>query len=144
VIEEIGTVKSIDGVIARVSIPRKSACEGCTAGTCKPEEQSMEIEAINKAGARTGQKVRVLIHSYDYLKGSTIVYGLPAFSFVLGAILGKEFLSGFFTNTDSDIISAVFGFISFILSFIIVKIWASTFKKKPGSKPVIDEVLNKY
>ena len=38
----------------------------------------MEIVAFNKAGAEVGQKVKVLIHSYAYMKGTMVVYGIPA------------------------------------------------------------------
>jgi len=140
-IEEIGTVKSIDGIMARVNVPKKSACEGCTAGTCKIEEQSMEIEALNHAGAKVGQKVRVEIQSYAYMKGSMVVYGLPALLLVIGAVIGKELMSRVFTNADSDILSAIFGFGFFIISFVIVKAWINAASKRTESKAVIEEIL---
>lgn len=142
-VEEIGVVKSTDGVIARVNVPKKSACEGCTAGVCRTEEQSMEIEAVNRAGAKVGQKVRVTIKAYAYMKGSMVVYGLPALSLVLGAVLGKELMSRIFTGSDPDILSAVFGFGAFVISFIFVKIWAGIACKKVESKPVIEEILDR-
>lgn len=140
-IEETGTVKSIDGKIATVNVPKKSACEGCTAGTCKIEEQSIEIEALNQAGAKVGQKVRVGIKSYAYMKGSMVVYGLPALSLVIGAVFGKELMSRVFTNTDSDILSAIFGFAFFVISFVIVKVWINAASKETESKAVIEEII---
>src|SRR5512135_3614856 len=109
-IEEIGTVKSVDGLLARVNVAKKGACEGCTAGICKPEDQGMEIEALNRAGAGVGQRVRVSIQSVAYVKGSLIVYGVPALSLVIGAVVGKEFVSRFFAGADPDMLSAVVGF----------------------------------
>ena len=94
--EEIGTVKSTQGMFAKVSVPRKSVCEGCTAGTCTPDEQAMEIEAINKAKAKAGQRVRVVVKTYTYLKGSILVYGIPALALIAGAIIGKEVFSSYF------------------------------------------------
>lgn len=141
-IEEIGTVKSINGMLALVDVPRKSSCEGCSAGTCKPEEKTMEIEALNRAGAAAGQRVRVLINPSAYLKGSMLVYGVPALSLVIGAVFGKEVVSGFYPKTDPDILSAVFGFAAFIVSFVAVKIFAGFSAKKTGSKPVIEEILS--
>ncbi len=140
-IEEIGIVKSINGIIATVNVPKKSACEGCTAGTCKIEEQSIEIEALNQAGAKVGQKVRVEIKSYAYMKGSMLVYGLPALSLVIGAVFGKELMSRVFMNTDSDILSAIFGFGFLVISFLIVKVWISASSKKTESQAVIEEIL---
>ena len=71
VMEEVGVVISIDGVMAKVAVPRKSVCEGCTSTACKPGDQSMEIEALNKVNAGVGQKVKVITKSYTYLKGGS-------------------------------------------------------------------------
>ncbi|MGC2064548.1 MAG: SoxR reducing system RseC family protein [Thermodesulfovibrionales bacterium] len=142
-IEEIGTVKSTTGMMAIVSVPKKSACQGCTAGTCKPDEQSMEIEAVNHVGAVAGQRVRVAIKSFAYMKGSMVVYGLPAVGLVLGAVLGKEVLSGFIKGIDPDILSAVVGFAVFGIALVMVKIWSNTLGNKLESKPVIEEIVER-
>ena len=139
--EEIGTVKSTTGVFAKVSVPKKSVCEGCTAGTCKPDEQSMEIDAVNKAGAKAGQRVRVVIKSYTYLKGSMLVYGIPAIALIAGAVLGKEIFSSQFKDTDPDIVSAIFGFGLFLIAFLGIKLWSLKAEKKAETKPVIEEIL---
>ena len=140
-IEEIGVVTSIDGLKAQVNVPKKSSCEGCTAGTCATGEQSMEIIALNKAGAEVGQKVKVVIQSYAYMKGSMIIYGIPALALVLGAVFGKEVMPNFFRGTDSDILSAVFGFSLLVLSFLAVKLWANRKTDSAGSLPVIEEII---
>lgn len=141
VIEEIGTVKSVDGIMAVVYVPRKSACDGCTAGTCKVEEQFMEIEALNKAGAKVGQKVRVAVQSVVFMKGSMLVYGLPALGLVIGAVFGKEVMARFYPAADPDILSAVFGFCAFGVSLVIVKIWSNRVGKDTSTKPVIEEIV---
>jgi sigma-E factor negative regulatory protein RseC len=125
-----------------VRISKKSACEGCTMGVCKPEDQGMEIEALNEAGAKVGEKVRVAIKSYVYMKGTMVVYGVPAVMLVAGAVFGKEVMSGFFPGKDPDILSAIFGFAAFILSFVIVKLWTGRAARKTESRPVIEEILN--
>lgn len=140
--EEIGIVKGLDGKLAIVKVPKKSACEGCTMGTCKPDEQSMEIEAFNQVGAQIGQKVRVLIKPYAYMKGSMLIYGIPALALVFGAVVGKEIFSSYFPGTDPDILSAVFGFSALAASFLIVKIWISFAGRKIESKPVVEEILS--
>lgn len=139
--EEIGVVKSVEGALARVSVPRKSVCEGCTAGTCKPDEQSMEIDAVNKAKAKAGQKVRVVIKAYSYLRGSILVYGIPALALIAGAVLGKEVFSRQFKNIDPDTASAIFGFGLFALSFLGIKIWSMGGGGKTETKAVIEEIL---
>jgi sigma-E factor negative regulatory protein RseC len=142
VIEEIGTVRSTDGPLAIVDVPKKSACEGCTAGTCKIEDQFMEIEAFNRAGAKVGDKVVVSVKAFTFTKGSMMVYGLPAIGLVVGAVFGKEAMAGIFTGIDPDTLSAIFGFGVFILTLVFVKIWSNSAGKKIESKPIIEEVLN--
>ncbi len=141
-VEEIGVVRSVQGVTAMVQVPKKSACEGCTMGICKPEDQGMEIEAFNEVGAKVGERVRVAVKSYSYMKGTMVVYGLPAVMLVAGAIFGKEFVSRMLPGKDPDILSAIFGFAAFILSFFIVKIWTNRASGKTESRPVIEEILN--
>ncbi|MDA8434324.1 MAG: SoxR reducing system RseC family protein [Nitrospiraceae bacterium] len=141
-VEEIGVVRSVQGVTAMVQIAKKSACEGCTMGVCKPEDQGMEIEAFNEVGAKVGQRVKVSIKSYVYMKGTMLVYGLPAVMLVAGAVFGKEVMSRFLPGRDPDVLSAIFGFAAFILSFFIVKIWAGRAAEKTESRPIIEEILN--
>jgi len=138
--EEIGVVKSTSGVLAIVSVERKSACEQCSGG-CKITDAGAEFEAINRARAVKGQKVKVVLRPYSYLKGSVVVYGLPALALILGAIAGKEFFSGVFYPMDPDIVSAIFGFSAFILAFLVVKIWSVRIERKTAYKPVIEEIL---
>jgi sigma-E factor negative regulatory protein RseC len=140
-VEEVGFVKSVEGIFATVSVPKKSACEGCSLGICKPEEQTMEIEALNNVKARVGQKVRVAMKTYSYLKSAIIVYGIPALALISGAVLGKEVFSRYLEDIDSDIVSAVFGFGAFVLSFLLVKFWSSRVVKKVELKPIIEEIL---
>ncbi len=140
-LEEIGIVISIEGQYARVSVPKKSACEGCTAGTCSAGEQSMEIEALNRAGAIIGQRVKVMVHTYAYMKGSMIIYGIPAIFLVIGAVFGKEIMSRFFPSRDSDLLSALFGFSFLLASFILIKFWSQKQAGKTESTPVIEEIL---
>ena len=132
---------SIDGPNAKVTVPRKSACEGCTAGTCKPGEQSMEIEALNPVEARVGQTVRVVMKPYSYLKGAIVVYGIPAIALVIAAMLGKEFISIYFTGTDPDVVTAFCGFGAFIISFILIKFWSIKVERKHDLKPIIEEII---
>lgn len=138
--DEVGVVKSINGVIAIVSVEKKSSCDQCKAG-CNVSDSGVEIEALNKARAVIGQKVRVAMQPYLYLKGSMLIYGLPAVALIIGAVIGKEYISGYFSNADPDLVSAVSGFGLFFLSFLIVKIWSMRLEKKTDYKPVIEEIL---
>lgn len=135
-------VSSIEGPVARVSVARKSMCEHCTAGACHMTDDGAEIVALNKAGAKAGQRVRVVMKPYTYLKGSFVIYGVPAIALVVGAIVGKEMASsGAIEVSDPEVLSAVFAFGSFAASFLLVKLWSMRAEKKTKYTPVIEEVL---
>jgi sigma-E factor negative regulatory protein RseC len=141
IVEEVGVITSTDSMSATVSVPRKSACDGCSLKTCKSQDQFMVIEALNPLDAHVGQRVRVVMKPYSYLKGSMLIYGIPALALILGAVLGKELVSAFFIRYDPDLVSAATGFIFFLLSFIFVKLWSGSAEKNADVKPVIEEIL---
>lgn len=140
--EETGIVKSLSGALAIVVVERKSACDQCKAG-CKVTDSGAEIEALNPVKAKIGQRVKVIMKPYTYLKGSIIIYGIPALALIIGAIIGKELLTSIhpFTSLDPDVVSAITGFGAFVLSFLVVKIWSMKIEKKIEYKPVIQEIL---
>lgn len=139
--EEIGVVMSVEGPMAKVLVERKSACDKCAAGTCTLTGGGAELEALNKARAEVGQKVKVALKPYTYLKGSFLLYGLPALSLIVGAVLGKEYFSKWFDGTNPDTVSAIAAFGLFALSFIVVKLWSMRAEKKIKYTPVIEEIL---
>ncbi len=138
--EEIGVVKSIDGVIAKVVVERKSICDKCTEGKCLLTEGGAIIEAFNQAGAKEGQRVKVVFRPYSYLRGSVLIYGIPALMLIIGAVIGREVLSRFITM-DPDLLSAIGGFSLLIITFIIVRMITSRMEKKVEYKPVIEEII---
>ena len=142
-IEEIGIVVKTEGEIAKVSVKKRGACDGCTAkGACESTSEGMEIEALNPVHAREGQTVKVLLQAGTYLKGSMIVYGLPLVLFIAGAIAGKNIGEAYFLNTSSDFIAAIFGFAALIASLLAVKIWSRKLESKAESKPFIGEIIS--
>jgi sigma-E factor negative regulatory protein RseC len=140
--DEIGIVKSIDGVIAKVVVARKSSCcESCEKETCDIPENGVETEAINAAGAKVGQKVKVVMKSYTYVKGAMIIYVFPVVALIAGAILGKMYLPSFWRGVDSDLLAALAGFLMLFTSLILVKIISSRMEKNTENKSVIESVV---
>jgi sigma-E factor negative regulatory protein RseC len=141
-IEETGIVVQADGVMAKVSVQKRGACEGCTVrGVCETSDDGMEIEALNPVHAQTGQKVKVSIKAQTYLKGTLVVYGLPLIVFIAGVIIGKHIGESYVKTVSSDFVSFIVGFSAFALSFILIKIWSKKAEKKVAYKPVIEEIL---
>jgi sigma-E factor negative regulatory protein RseC len=138
--EEIGIVQGIEGVIAKVHVERKSVCDQCTEGKCKLTEGGALIEAFNRVKAQEGQKVRVVFKPYTYVRGSILIYGVPTLALIVGAVLGKEFLSRI-TALDPDLLSAIGGFGLFIIAFIGVKLMSNRMEKKTDFKPIVEAIL---
>ncbi|MBF0319810.1 MAG: SoxR reducing system RseC family protein [Nitrospirae bacterium] len=148
VMEETGVVKSIDGVTATVLVQKTKTCEGCKesqscgiAGNGEDQSQTVEIAALNIAGARVGQTVRVVAKSYTYVKGTLLVYGLPAVALLLGAIAGKYMLADMFKSSNPEILSAFGGFSAFLVSFIILKLISRRLERKTENTPVIEHII---
>lgn len=140
--EETGLVIKVEGKRAYVAVERKSACEACPgAGICKPTDEGSIIEAINEAKAEIGDRVLISFKAFSYLKGTIIVYGIPALSLIAGAIIGKEFLKDYI-SIDPELLSAIGGLGLFVLSFVIVKLISRRFEKKRDYIPVIEKIIS--
>lgn len=139
---EIGIVKEVNGVFAIVAVTKKTSCDHCSdsASNCQSKGDEMLIDALNVVKAEVGQRVRVTAKPLTYLEGTLLIYGFPAVSLIIGALLGKRYLS-IFLPLDLDVLSAIGGFSALIISLIIVKIVSSRFDKKIEYKPIIDEII---
>ncbi len=140
--EEIGIVKQVVGAKALVAVQKQSACDKCAAGSiCKALGDSAEIEAVNDAHARVGDTVRILFKPYTYLKGTLLIYGLPALSLVIGAVVGREYVSKLFIGADPDIVSALCGFGLMVSTFVVVRIVTKRYEGRKEVMPVIEEII---
>lgn len=140
--EETGLVVKVEGNKAFVAVERKSACESCPAGSiCKPGDEGSIIEAINEAGAGMGDRVMVSFKAFSYLKGSIIVYGIPAICLIAGAIAGKELLKDLF-NLDPELLSAIGGLSAFAISFLAVKLLSRKMERKKEYIPVVERIIS--
>ncbi len=139
--EEIGIVKSIDGVIAKVVVQKKSACDHCEQNTCEVTDGGVETEAINAARATVGQKVKVVMRPQTYLKGALLFYALPVFALIFGALSGKVYLPAYFPGTDPDLLSALGGLLAFLLSLGLVRLLLGRMNRRTEYKSVIEEII---
>jgi sigma-E factor negative regulatory protein RseC len=143
--KEIGIVQKIDGATAIVSVQRQSACDSCPGSSvCKLIGSEAHIEAINEIGADIGDTVQVKFKPHTYLKGTILIYGIPAIMLIIGAIIGKELLSKIFIKNDPDLLSAICGFGLFILSFFFMKMISRRLEKKQEYIPVIDSIIRSH
>lgn len=86
--QEIGKVLSVSGKKARVLINRHAACGDCGACQIGREKMTMETDADNPIGAKTGEDVLVEMQFVSVLQATAIAYGLPLLALLAGAFAG--------------------------------------------------------
>ena len=140
--EEIGVVKNINGTIANVLVSRQaSPCENCTPDICTIPEKGLETEAINKIGAKVGQKVKIVMTTDTFYKGALLMCVLPIAALIGGAIAGKMYLPVYINVKDSELLAAIGGFIALILSVVVIIIIMSRLNKKTEHKSFIESIM---
>ncbi len=139
--EEIGIVKKVEGVTARVVIKKSSACDHCVKDECDMESVDFEVEAINAANAQVGQTVKVVMRTQTYIKGALLLYILPILALFVGAIFGKIYLPDAFKGIGSETAAVIGGFLMMIISFLVIKVVSSKMEKKTEYRSVIEEII---
>jgi sigma-E factor negative regulatory protein RseC len=138
----VGVVKSLSGGSAKVLLEADaSCCDHCAKETCDINAHGVETEAVNLAHAKVGQKVKVEMKTFTYLKGALILYVLPVLALLAGAFLGDVYLPEFFDRSNPDLLSAAGGFLLFLLSLILVKFLSGRMERKTEHKSVIEEII---
>jgi sigma-E factor negative regulatory protein RseC len=124
---------------AWVKTTRSSACESCSSrDTCHGEgggkEMEMEVEAINTADARVGDRIVLNIRTASLLKATFLLYVFPILAMIAGAVLGQAV--AVMRDADPSGLSALFGFLFFG--------WrSSSFASPAGTSPKMPAINRK-
>lgn len=138
----VGVVRSVNGRMARVFMEvGAGCCDHCEKDACDVDARGVETEAVNLIDAKVGQKVRVDMKTFTYLKGIVVLYVLPVVALLFGAVAGRMYLPAYFHGTSPDILSAAGGFLLFLASLALVKLVSGTMEKKTEHKPVIESII---
>jgi sigma-E factor negative regulatory protein RseC len=138
----VGVVKSVDGQTAKVFVEiGGGCCDHCEKEVCDVSSQGVETEALNLVHARVGQKVRINMKTFTYVKGALVLYIVPVLALFLGAFLGRVYLPAYIHDTGADTLSAVGGFFLLGLSLILAKLLSGRMGRKTEHKPVIESII---
>lgn len=143
---------SEEGVVFRIGTPgtgtawvkttRSSACESCSSRhaclTAGENGKEMEVEAINTAGARVGDRVVLNIRTATLLKATFLLYVFPILAMIAGAVLGQRV--AVMRAVEPSKLSALFGFLFFGLAFIAIRIMGRRLSGKSDYKPEIIKI----
>ncbi|MGL4251848.1 MAG: SoxR reducing system RseC family protein [Aeromonas sp.] len=129
--EELATVVAIEGDHAWVACERRSACNGCqqqsNCGTGTVAKAfSMKAPRLRvrlTANVRIGQQIRLGIPQQSLLRGAALVYVLPLFCLLAGALFGQLWLAPLLSGGEGiTILAALSGG---GLGFLLVRYFSS-------------------
>ena len=126
---------------AWVKTTRSSACESCSSrDACHGEGgvQEMEVEAINTAGARVGDRIVLKIETANLLKATFLLYVFPVLAMLAGAAAGHALAR--MQGMDPSGLSALCAFLFFGLAFVIIRIAGRRMSANAGYKPEIIKI----
>ncbi len=119
---EEGVVIRIDAKNAWIKTVKTGACKSCSArGACHTMGggKEMEVEALNTAGARIGDRVVIGFETAPLLKVSFLLYIFPILALIVGAAVGHA--AAPYLALDPSATSIVLGFLLVFLSFLIIR-----------------------
>lgn len=141
---EEGIVTKIESTAtAWVKTTKTDACKACAArSTCHGVGggKEMEVEAMNHAGARVGQRVVLSFDTSPLLKATFLLYVFPIIAMIVGAFVGQQLAPNF--NFDTSFLSAIFAFLFFGLTLLFVRSKGNKLAKKDEYRPKIIRVIS--
>jgi sigma-E factor negative regulatory protein RseC len=132
---------SVAAGTAWVKTTRTSACASCSSkDACHADGggKEMEVEAINTAQARVGDRIVLNIQTGSLLKATFLLYVFPILAMIAGAVLGQTV--AVMRGVDPSGLSALFGFLFFGLAFIVIRIAGRRLSTNASYKPEIIKV----
>ncbi len=141
---EKGIVIKADSNTALVKTTRSSSCESCDSRkSCSVisdgKEMEMEVEVINDANAKAGDRVVLSFETSALLKASFLLYVFPIILLLTGALLG-QYLASFF-NLNPQTAAAILGFFFFFLAFGFIRFRGNKMAEKKEYRPKIIRIL---
>lgn len=124
-IEEYGQIIALKSErVALVECARQSACEHCpSASACNmgDDQHSMQVEALNLAGAGLYDRVKIVTSTSNFMRSSLLLYMVPVLALVITAYLGQELARNYLLTVDPSLASALCGVAGLILAFLGIR-----------------------
>jgi sigma-E factor negative regulatory protein RseC len=141
---EQGVVKKVTGREARVATQRSSTCGSCASrGACHAlgGSNEAEITAMNRADAKVGDVVELVLPEGALLWASVVAYLVPVILLLVGAVIGHMYHGDLSMGSDgASALGSVVG-LGVGLAFTWV---ASRHARRTGyTMPVIERVVEK-
>ena len=136
---EEGIVIGVGDHTVTVKTTRSASCEGCASqGSCTAQGDDMEVQVLNGAGARLGDRVVIEFKTASLLKATFLLYVFPVICLLAGALAGN--IAGERLGINPSGLSAVLAFLLFFASFALVKFGSNRMAEKDDYRPKIVRV----
>lgn len=129
-----GVVTQINGQTGRVRIQRNAACGDCKKCIISEEQSFVEVDALNRTGARVGDQVEVVMESGNVLLAAFLVYIVPLITMFLGYIIGQAIGGAAW--------GYILGGLMLILPFFGLKLAEKKIQSSGRFQPVIVKLLS--
>lgn len=117
---EEGVVTEVKDGRLIVNIRRHPACGSCRACGIA-EDRVMKLELENTINARKGDRVNLELDDFIILKGAFLFYALPLLGLILGLFIGKIFSKNIDSVLPEEAVSALFGIIVMVITFMAIR-----------------------
>lgn len=125
-IEEFGTIIEIKSPrIVVVECVKHSSCRHCpSSGACQlgEDNESMRVEALNRAEGRLHDQVKIVTSAGTFLRSSFLLYIVPILALLVGAYSGQELGPAIYPAADPSLLSALTGVVCLVLSFLLIRL----------------------
>lgn len=139
---EEGVVIRTDAKNAWIKTTKTSACKSCSSrGACNTlgGGREMEVEALNTAGARIGDRVVIGFATGPLLKVSFLLYIFPILALIVGAAVGQT--AAPYLSLNPSATSIVFGFFLVFLSLVFVRKKGNRLAAREEYRPKVIRIL---
>ncbi len=101
-----------------------------------------EVEALNKAGAKVGDRIQLMVGTGAVLKAISLLYLFPILSMIGGGVLGDWMAPGL--GLHPSVASAMMAFILFAVALLIVRLSGQRMARKEAYRPKIIRILRNH
>lgn len=139
---EEGCITKVIGNKAWVLAQRNSMCESCDhKASCTPMggDKRIEIEALNTANAKIGDRVVVSLNTSSFMKIAFLVYMLPLISLIIGVVTGLNF--GRHYGYNEELSSLLTGLSFFAVTFLVIKRISKKMSNQRKYMPEITKII---
>ena len=137
-------VKTNEEGWAEVITDKLDACAECTSSrSCHSDCKSTRVRTrvYNSAGANEGDTVVIYISPSSVLKSAAILYLLPVFFMLFGALTVSSVAARL--GMDESGSALLFGLIGLAIGFLIVRTFSTRLKVDSGLVPKIAQVIDR-